>query len=139
MVRSTTSDVRIVAHLQQTVLEAKRSSGTVSVPAGSTVKSGLRLDLIPATMIRHCLIAAEMPDTGNSASYAAIVFFDGTRTVTLKKVTGAAPSVVWDGAPIIDTGFSYMGHLCAYISVEFYNAGTATVTAKYVYQFEKLA
>jgi hypothetical protein len=139
MVRSTTSDVRIVQYLQQTVLDAKSYVGTQVCGAGTVNSVAVNMTLMGATMIRHNAIAAEMPDTGNAASYIAIELYDGTTAVTLKKVTGAAPSIYWDGSPIIDTGRMILTTRVSLLRVTFYNAGTSTVTAKFAFQAEKLA
>ncbi len=90
-------------------------------------------------MVRHNAIAAEMADTGNPASYVSIEIYDGTNFVTLRKVVGAAPSIYWDGPPILDTGRTVGALLLSMVRIMFYNAGTAAVAAKYAFQVEKLA
>jgi outer membrane protein assembly factor BamB len=139
MVRSTTSDVRIVQYLQQAVLEAKLGIYTGTLSAGQTLATGLNMTVIPATLIRHNVLAAEMADTGNASSYIALEVNDGTSYVELKRATGAAPKLYWDGPPIIDNGRLLLTTRLSTVQFRLYNAGASAVTYKLAYQFEKLA
>jgi outer membrane protein assembly factor BamB len=139
MVRSTTSDVRIVQYLQQMVLQAGLKIITGTASAGGTFAAGLNMTSIPATLIRHNVLAGEMEDTGNASSYIALQVNDGTNIVELKRVTGTAPKLYWEGPPIIDSGRLVAGQLITTVQLTAYNAGTAAKAVKFAWQFEKLA
>jgi hypothetical protein len=139
MVRTTTSDVRITSFLQQTAVDAKTHLSLLTIPAGATQYVSFNMTYFDVEMVRHNVIAAEMPDTGNASSYVAIELYDGTNSVTLKKVTGTAPSIYWDGPPIIDKGYISAGLRSSSVRVALRNAGTAAVNAKVAFQVEKLA